>query len=595
MRKKTMKTDNGHYYLLNKAFRTSLTAALLSSMINNICSTTDALITGNMIGPEALGSIGLAIPIITALNCFMDLMFDGAIARSSTDLGNHDISGMNRRLSAGLVSGYVLTLAAMIVLQIALVPLSRFLAPDNEVVRRGFVDYMRITAGFYVVQSLLAPIPKIIRAIGNPVQATRILMIVSVGNVFCDLIFIRLFRMEIAGSAMGTAGGWILCAPYAIYCIRRNENFRLVNPLPYLKKYIPDNIGAGLPGVLSSILTSVMGLVVNGAVVRTAGSIGLSVMTVGIQLSSIAGAAAFGLRKSMQLVGGLLQGEKDAVSLRYLFVRVLRLTMISVAAAAAVVLLIPEPIMQLFGVKDPSVLTQGAAGLRTYIIFLIPLYFTVTYSVVYQIQKHYTLATVISALPVLLVICFAEIFSRANPDLFWWSFFLGGIINAGVQLTAAACIWKKQKNCCYPSLIPRQDEEPSLLISSAYTEEDTQKALREAEAFLKEQKIGKKTADQALLCMDEIFHNIIQHAKVRKKGRKKGYYNARFRIGQSLYVTVRDDGIPFNPVLTEESLKEWNSRSPEAAPGLRIINRMNSEITYSFVCSQNMLQLRWDL
>lgn len=30
------------------------------------------------------------------------------------------------------------------------------------------------------------------------------------------------------------------------------------------------------------------------------------------------------------------------------------------------------------------------------------------------------------------------------------------------------------------------------------------------------------------------------------------------------------------------------------SPGLRIINRMNSEITYSFVCSQNMLQLRWD-
>ena len=108
MRKKTMKADNGHYYLLNKAFRTSLTAALLSSMISNICSATDALITGNMIGPEALGSIGLTIPLITALNCFMDLMFDGAIARSSTDLGNHDIPGMNRRLSAGLVSGYLL-------------------------------------------------------------------------------------------------------------------------------------------------------------------------------------------------------------------------------------------------------------------------------------------------------------------------------------------------------------------------------------------------------------------------------------------------------------------------------------------------------
>ena len=265
--------------------------------------------------------------------------------------------------------------------------------------------------------------------------------------------------------------------------------------------------------------------------------------------------------------------------------------MISVTVAAGIVLLIPEPIMQLFGVRDPNVLAHGKVGLRTYIIFLIPLYFTVTYSVVYQIQKHYTLATVISALPVLLVICFAEIFSRVDTELFWWSFFLGGLITVCVQLAASAVIWKKQKNCRYLSLIPQQDEEPSLLLSSAYTEEDTQKALQEAEAFLKEQKISRNTADQAVLCMDEIFHNIIQHAKVRKTG----YYNARIRIGQALHVTVRDDGTPFNPVLTEELLEDGNRLSPEAAPGLRIINRMNSEITYSFVCSQNMLQLRWEL
>ena len=72
--------------------------------------------------------------------------------------------------------------------------------------------------------------------------------------------------------------------------------------------------------------------------------------------------------------------------------------------------------------------------------FLIPLYFTVTYSVVYQIQKHYTLATVISALPVLLVIIFAEVFSRMDTDLFWWSFFLGGLITVCVQLAASAVI-----------------------------------------------------------------------------------------------------------------------------------------------------------
>ena len=52
-----------------------------------------------------------------------------------------------------------------------------------------------------------------------------------------------------------------------------------------------------------------------------AGDSGLAVMTIAMQIITVTGAVAFGLRKSLQLVGGLLQGEKDAVSLHRLFRR----------------------------------------------------------------------------------------------------------------------------------------------------------------------------------------------------------------------------------------------------------------------------------
>ena len=95
--------------------------------------------------------------------------------------------------------------------------------PDSEAVRRGFVDYMRITAGFYVVQSLLAPIPKIIRAIGNPVQATRILMIVSIGNVFCDLLLSE--RDSVGGNPCG-----FIMQEYRKPFIHTHEQYLLHDP-----------------------------------------------------------------------------------------------------------------------------------------------------------------------------------------------------------------------------------------------------------------------------------------------------------------------------------------------------------------------------
>ena len=233
MRKKT-----GETYLLNKAFRSSLTAALFSTLITHICSATDALITGNLIGPDALAAIGLTIPILTGLNCFLDLIMDGAIARASTDLGNQEITGMNRRLSVGLVLGYLLTVAAVAVLQLTLEPLSHSLVSQSEAIRRSFVDYMRIASGFYLVQTLIVPVPKIIRALGSPKMATQILTIVSLGNVLCDLIFVRLFR--ISGNTCWTTSAracracWPACSPacWAWWPMRPSSAWRVTAAWP---------------------------------------------------------------------------------------------------------------------------------------------------------------------------------------------------------------------------------------------------------------------------------------------------------------------------------------------------------------------------
>ena len=57
--------------------------------------------------------------------------------------------------------------------------------------------------------------------------------------------------------------------------------------------------------------------------------------------------------------------------------------------------------------------------------------------------------------------------------------------------------------------------------------------------------------------------------------------------------TVRDDGIPFNPTLKEgERIPASLAEAPGKA-GLRILHSFCDEMTYSYACGQNMLQMKW--
>ena len=578
----------GRFYLVNKAFRKSLAAAMLTSAVNSLCSMADAMITGKLIGPDALATVGLTIPILTALYCFSDLMIDGAVARASVDFGNQDLQGMYARLSVGVSAGLALIAPVSILLFFFLEPLSSVLAPDSQAVQQGFVDYMRVAVPSAILISALSPFPKIIRVIGNPGTAARILAVVSVGNIVCDLLFIRLCGMGIDGSAWGTLGGWILGLGCILFIRKKLPPFRWTNPLPHIRKYLGDNMAAGLPGVLGSGLISVLGFTANSCVVRVAGSNGLEVLSVGMQIVNVAGAVAFGMRKALQTVGGLLEGEKDAAGLRHVFRIVLGWTLASVSAAALLTLAIPGPILSLFGCNDPEVIRFGTGALRVFVLFLPFFFYTLTHSVIYQIRKYYPLAMACSALTVALVIALCECFSAFSPGLFWWAFPLGGALGVAVHLLLAA-VPARRGRVLFPSLIPREDESLSLTLVSLYTRRDAREMCAMAEALLEEGNVCETVRKRAALCMEEITQNIVAHAKYQNLG----FFSMRIRIPGPVCVTVRDDGIPFNPMLKEG---EKIPASPEEAagkPGLRIINTFCDEMTYSYVCGQNMLQMKW--
>ena len=579
---------SGRFYLINKAFRISLGAALFTSAINSLCSMADAMITGNLIGPDALAAVGLTVPVLAGLNCFSDLMIDGAVARASCDLGNQDVRGMRCRLSVGFFTGLIMIELAAGVLEAFLVPISSLLVRDSEIVRRGFVDYMRVAAASSVFITMIAPFPKTIRAVGNPRLAMQIMAIVSVGNVVCDLFFIRVLGLGIVGSAWGTVGGWALTVPYVIHCHRKQSAFRLVNPIPHIRKYLGENVGAGLPGVLGLALIGLMGFVANGSVSRVAGSRGLSIMSIGMQVVSVSGVAAFGLRKALQLVGGLLEGEKDAVGLRHVFRIVLSFTMLSVVAGTLIIIVVPGPILVLFGCRDQDVIAFGTNALRIFMLFLPPFYYTMTHSVIYQIRKYYRISVVCSALPVILVIVMAECASRFAPDGFWWAFPAGGLAGVGVHLVLAARAAARDRTA-FPSLIPMEDEAASLTVACPYTQAGLQEMLERVEAFTDARLTERNLRNHVLLCAEEIGQNIITHAKAKKDG----FFSLRLRIPGQICMTVRDDGIPFNPILKESGMSAASAPDSSDKPGLRIINTFCDEISYSYVCGQNMLQLKW--
>lgn len=571
-------------YLIGKGFINSLLAALLASTITNLSAFVDGIITGNYLGPAALSAIGLSAPVLLVLDCFFDLVFDGAVSKASIDLGAGDRDTLNARLSSALFIGYVISAASSLILFFSLSELSNLIIPEDEIVRNYFIQYTGILSLFRLVSNLFLPFTRYFRALGHPNATTVSLLIANIGNLIFDLIFVRLLGWEVAGSAIATACGWLVSIPFVVFYYKKIGIMHLCNPFPWIKVFIKENIKCALPGVVGTVLISVLGFTINAVVKKIAGTDGITIATIGMQLLSLSGVAVFGVRKTMILQGGIFYGEKDYQGVYLVYRRVMIWTVISIGFVTFLMIVFPGVLIDLYGCGDSNAMAFQESLLRYFSLFMLPLYLAFALSSLYQVLRCYKLSLFGATGPLILLIILLVISDYIFPNIFWWSF---GCAGWTAFLILMIMVYKKSKqdgNCYFPSLIPKNDEFESCFLELPYSMEGYEDTIGSIREFCTKNGVAEHKIDFVALFCEEVIQNISMYAKKKNHG----YFEIRICLTDTINITCKDDGIPFNPILNDKEKREMFMEKNFNNLGRGIISANMYHTTYDYICGQNV-------
>ena len=244
------------------------------------------------------------------------------------------------------------------------------------------------------------------------------------------------------------------------------------------------------------------------------------------------------------------------------------------------VMMMPEAFGRMFGSSAIDVGSQLNTALCVFSVMLIPYALVANLRVLYQIIGYRIMSVVLSIAQLVVMVLFVWIFSLISPENLWWGFPASAIVLLVIVLLVAWYKRRQRPEAAPVTLIPSTTEGKVLNFSVRLTREDVAEALNDISAFLSECQLTKSADYSVRLCCEELLYNIVNYAI--RKSPEKHFADVHIRyLGSQVTVLLKDDGRPFNPVITE---------LPESTDhlGLRLV-KGSTQINYKYMYDQNMV------
>lgn len=581
-------------YLVTKALKTFMWGSILAAVSSQIATTTDAIVVSNLIGPDAISAINLMMPILTIFTCLMILFGIGASILAAKAIGRRNEKEANGIFTTAVLSSFVSGVIVAFFIYIFSPAIVDALTNGNEAVYGYALSYLEVMCISVPLLMMAGVIENFVKTDGN----AKIVMIAVIAggviNLVLDIIFVKFLGMGIAGSAWATGINYLVAILVCLVHFR-NPNSSLKWNVEYkmVGKYVRSSVSQGLPMCINTLLLGGCIMAINYIVLGSQGASGVYCWSVCLQLFMIMQMVLTGIGSSIYSMGGVLVGEQDMEGFSILVNKCICYTCISLLVVTVLILIFPGFFGSLFGSRADNSVSMLPLALRAYSIMLVP------YSVVallrsnYQILGHIGLSLFLSVFQLLLMVSFVWGFSFISPEVLWWGFPSSSVALLTGLLVYTFNLHRKKQELNPLSLIPESENRESLNFSVNMSKESLEKADREVVSFLQKQSIDEETIYKVRLACEELMHNIVSHAVARRK--EKHYFDIHIKIGKDdVRVLLKDDGRPFNPIMTEEELDNEDVSSFKNL-GLKIINKTTDNINYKYMYNQNVVMLNFPL
>ncbi len=416
-----------------KAFLQFFGPSLVVGIGLAISNVIDSVAVGNELGEAGLAAIGYSIPIFMLADAiFVALGVGGSVQFSK-------LAGAGENKKAERISSIILETSILIGLIIGTLGLIftpeivRLLGCDpsmNEVFALS-VSYCRISFASLPVFFFNAALYYLVRSDDQEKFAGMAYFIGTILDVILNVLLVTVLKLGINGSAYATLIGQSLSIAFLLGHLAHKNRVISFKLFAIDWKEVLDCLKIGFSSSNQYISYFIFVLLVNHILAGFAGSSGVAVFDVVLNLSYLARIFIDASSDSLIPLAGTLFGERNFPELHRMF----KLSMLIGIAVSAVYLLIlgiiASPLCMLFGLSNPDTLALGIVAARLYCLSALFSGVCIIAGSYYQATGRENVTYLLSFFKgYIFLISFTLLFSFTDAYTFWWSLPLADVCSA---------------------------------------------------------------------------------------------------------------------------------------------------------------------
>jgi len=563
--------------------------SILAAVSSQIATTTDAIVVSNLIGPDAISAVNLVMPVLTIFSSLMILFGIGASVVAAKAIGRRDDREANGVFTSGVISCATIGVFLALITYVFSPSIVEVLGGGDERICGYALEYLQAMCLSLPLMMLAGVYENFAKTDGNPRIVMYAVLSGSVLNLVLDIVFVKYCGFGISGSAWATGINYLFALLICILHFRSPGcSIHWSNDKKLFMRHVRQSISQGFPMSINTLLLAVSIYAINSIVLHWQGVDGMYCWSVCMQIFLIMQMVLMGIGSGIYAIGGILAGEQDMEGMAILNRKSMTYICVTLAAVTAFILVAPDFVARLFGSKESETIGILPLALRAFSLLLVPYSVVAQLRALYQILGRTRLSLVLSISQLFLMVAFILGFSFISGGALWWGFPVSAYSMLAGLIIHTMIIHSRNKEITAVTLIPCQPRHEALNMSVRDNLESVEKAKEEISGFLTERGVDNLTCYEVRLSCEELLDNLVKYAV--GKNPDDHFFDLHIRVNpKEINVLIKDDGRPFNPVISGEIAEDEINDSSRL--GLKLVNWVTKSIDYKYMFDQNMVML----
>ncbi|MBO4695062.1 MAG: ATP-binding protein [Clostridia bacterium] len=567
--------------LVSRKFYQYLLPSIMMIFAMQFGSLLDGIIVGNFLGNDALSATAIVMPILYFIQLpGFALGIGGSIVVANL-LGKRDILTAKKVFSLACIIGMAISFIFTIISFFVCRPIASAFSQDPVLLEYGY-QYIFIYMVTDPVITFVLLMSSFMAVDNNPKLSSLTLIIGNVVKVALEVLFIKVFNMGMYGAAASTPVGYFIGAMTVFFYMKSKK--RLLSFTFKLKgSQLKELLKASASNALNFALAAVEMLVINIFVARTITQ-DLDIIIFGLvsNMVFVFDLFAGGIQNIIPTLCGIFYGEKDHYSLKSITRKIYIINIAVTVFFTVFILALPNVYSIIFGYSGGTDTERVNFMLRIFVLAFIP----------YEINKFITnyypsidkptvsiINVILKDLVIVLPVALSLLLTRG----------LEGYVISQVVTQAAAMIFTYVIILVYQVVKKKplsifmfeKTEFKTFDVSLNNELNNASEISKQLTDFALENNVPNRESQIVGLASEEVVNNIITYGY--KKNNIQKYIDVNLKINEdTLVLTIRDDGLPFDPTQYEFDDNEEYSTS-----GIKLIKSLTDSMSYMRILNLN--------